>query len=119
MNTRRIAAEYRLTQWAQAMQERRDKGQSVRVYCEESGIHENTYYYWQRKLREAACAGLETTVLPDGKSLVPRGWTALSVKEETDTGHGLTVEVGGCRIKVLAETDTALLTKVCRALKAL
>jgi hypothetical protein len=28
---------------------------SVRAFCENKGIHENSYYYWQKKLREAAC----------------------------------------------------------------
>jgi hypothetical protein len=46
---------------------------SIREYCEDSGIHENTYFYWQRKLRESACLGLQTTGLPDGKSLAFRG----------------------------------------------
>lgn len=118
MNTRDFAAEYRLAHWAQVMQERADRRISIRSYCEEAGIHENTYYYRQRKLREAACTGLQTTGLPDVKSLVPGGWTALSVKEPNQA-HELTVEVVGCRISVQADTDLGLLTRVCRALKAL
>ena len=54
MNTRKIAAEFRLKHWAQLIHERAEKGVSVHTYCETIGIHENTYYYWQRKLREAA-----------------------------------------------------------------
>ena len=119
VNTRDIAADYRLAHWAQIMRERADSKLNIRAYCEETGIHENTYFYWQKKLREAACAGMQTTSLPDGKSLVPKGWTALSVKEETYQTQGLTVEVNGCRISVLADTDPLLLAKVCRALKAL
>ena len=39
MNTREIASEYRLAHWAQAMQDRTDRGLSIRAYCEEAGIH--------------------------------------------------------------------------------
>ena len=119
MNTRSIAADYRLTHWAQIMRERADRGISIRLYCEQAGIHENTYFYWQRKLREEACTGMQTAGISDGKSLVPKGWAALSVKEEPQQANVLTVEVGGCRIKVLANTDPVLLTKVCRVLKTL
>jgi len=55
MNTREIATEYRLTQWAQAMQDRVAKGESIQTFCENKGISKNTYFYWQRKLRETAC----------------------------------------------------------------
>jgi transposase-like protein len=58
MNTREIAVEYRLTHWAQIMRNRIDSGLSVRAFCENAGVHENIYYYWQRKLREATCEGL-------------------------------------------------------------
>ena len=61
MNMRKIAAEYRLAHWSQIMQDRKEKGQSIRAYCESNGIHENVYYYWQRKLREVTCQQLSET----------------------------------------------------------
>ena len=117
MNTRNIASEYRLAHWAQATRERADRGLSVRAYCIETGIHENTYFYWQRKLREAACSGIQSAV-SDEKAVIPNGW-ALCVKGKQAQTQELTVEVGGCRIRVSSDTDPELLTKVCRTLKAL
>ena len=117
MNTRDIAAEYRLSHWAQVVQDRSQKGLSIRVYCAEAGIHENTYFYWQRKLHEAASA--QAAGLPAPNALAPKGWTALSVQTDSINMHGLIVEVGGCRVHVQADTDTVFLAQVCRALKAL
>lgn len=117
MNTREIATEYRLSHWAGIMQDRTNRGLSIHAYCKEARIHENTYFYWQRKLREAACSGIKTAT--EEKSLVPNGWASLCVREEREPKQSLTVEVGGCRITVCAETDPELLAKVCRALKAL
>jgi len=119
MNTRNIAADYRLAHWAEVMRERADRKLSIRAYCEEAGIHENTYFYWQRRLREAACSGNQTAGIAEGKSLVPKGWIALGAKEEPHQAQGLTIEVSGCRIRVQADTDPVLLAKVCRALKAI
>ena len=116
MNTRDIASEYRLAHWAQVTRERAERGLSVRAYCGETGIHENTYFYWQRKLREAAC--LEMQVAAEEKANIPNGW-ALCVKGDPTQAPGLTIEVGGCRIAVSEDTDTELLAKVCRTLKAL
>jgi len=58
VNTREVAAEYRLSHWAQIMQERKKSGSSIRAYCKQIGVCENTYFYWQRRLRKAACEQL-------------------------------------------------------------
>jgi len=58
MNTRYIAAEYRLAHWSQIMRDRSKSGLSIKAFCKNTGIHENTYFYWQKKLRVAACEQL-------------------------------------------------------------
>lgn len=110
MNTREIAAEYRLAHWADIMKDRLASDLSVKDFCKTAGFHENVYYYWQRKLREAA--GSE-------KSLVPNGWTICESAGPTSKGSSLAIEIGGYRLHVEAETDPELLAKVCRVLKAL
>jgi putative transposase len=121
MNTRDIAAEYRLAHWAQIMQDRADKRISVRAYCESIGIHQNTYFYWQHKLREAAASEIQATAtLPEEKSIAPKGWAALCISSGHDEeSTGLTVEVGGCHIAICTDTDLELLSKVCQVLKTL
>ena len=85
MNTREIAAEYRLSHWAKIMQERSESGMSIREYCKTEGFHENVYFYWQRKLREAACDELlsKQQVGTSGadNSLVPSGWAVCKASE--------------------------------------
>jgi transposase-like protein len=120
MNTRETAAEYRLTHWAQVMHDRTNKGLTIREYCESVGIHQNTYFYWQHKLREAASSGIQAaTTLSGEESLAPKGWATLCVSTGTAELQALVVEVSECRITVYADTNPELLTKVCRALKAL
>jgi len=58
INTREIAGEYRLAHWAQVIEERIRSELSIKMYCQQIGIATNTYYYWQRRLREAACEQL-------------------------------------------------------------
>ena len=58
VNTREIAEEYRLSHWAQVMQARMQSGLSIKAYCKQIGICGNTYFYWQRRVRAAACEQL-------------------------------------------------------------
>lgn len=118
VNTREIAAEYRLSHWAQIMQERTGSGLSIRAFCKQNGISNNTYFYWQRKLRTAACTELATAQSVSEKSLVPNGWTVCT-EEPTPEKKALTIEVGGCRIFVEPGVDPELLSKVCRTLRSL
>jgi putative transposase len=112
MDAREVAAEYRMAQWAQMIQARVQSGQSIKEFCASAGISRNAYFYWQRKLREAACVG-HITARNRESGLVPNGWTRLIETTPALAAGTLIVEVGGCRITATAETDLELLAKVC------
>lgn len=114
MNTREIASEYRLTHWARIMQARQGSGLSIKAFCIESGFPENVYYYWQRKLREAACT--ELAAGEPVKALVPNGWARL---DAAPPQAAITVEINGCCVQVRADTNPELLAQVCRMLKSI
>jgi transposase-like protein len=120
MDTRRIAKEYRLSNCAQIAHERSESGLSVRDFCRSRGIQENTYYYWQRKLRKAS-ANEQT---PDQRQLpAPSGWAAVAEQtaESTtpDEAKTIPVEIGKFKVSVSAETDTELLVKTLKVLAEL
>ncbi len=127
MKTREIAKAYRLSQWSQALQERLSTGESIKAFCQSRGISRNTYFYWQRKLRETACSKLSTQQEAEEKSLIPNGWTvctpketAVALEEKTiAASNSVTVEIGKCRVEVTVGTDSGLLAKACRILASL
>ena len=120
MNTRKIAVEYRLSHWAGIMQERTESGMNIKTFCEHKGFHENIYYYWQRKLREAACREL----IPANnrkveKSIVPKGWATCEISAPEPNTDTVSIEVGKFKMTVGANSSPVLLDKVCRILGAL
>lgn len=121
MNTREIASGYRMSHWAGVLQERSASGQSIKEYCKTAGIAENVYYYWQRKLRTAACEELAIRTghpaAASDPSIVPRGWAVCKTAEPA--GKTLEVEINGCRVRVEADADPEQLAKVFRVLKSL
>ncbi len=117
MNTQKVAAEYRMAQWAQVIQERAGSGQSIKDFCQNSGISRNAYFYWQRKLRESACTELVKKEEP--KSIAPDGWVQLASESMRQRTEPLAIEINGCRITVTSDTDHGLLAKVCRTLRSL
>lgn len=123
MDTREIAVAYRLTHWAGILRERQTSGMSIRAYCKAEGICENVYYYWQRKLREAACEELLPAIDDNPEqSLVPKGWAAVS-EQKTESGEipagAISIEIGKCRVLATVDSDPELLSKVCRMLASI
>ena len=116
MDTREMAAEYRMSQWAQILRERKESGLSVRAYCKTAGIHENKYFYWQKKLREGACEDIRQAKPKEIGAAVPNGWAICEIeKAETERG-AVYIEIGKSRIAVTSETDQTLLSKACQVL---
>ena len=116
MDIQKVTSEYRLSRWMQVIQEQQCSGQSIKDFCQEKGIGRHAYFYWQRKLRKAACMEL-SKLKEEPVNYVPEGWMQLTQGQEIKST--LDIEIGGCRVTVDAETDPELLEKVCRILRAL
>jgi len=121
MDTRRIAKEYRLHQWSQIMQERSGSGLSIKEFCKQRGIHQNTYYYWQRKLRNAASEkmmGIEAQETSDSSEvgLVPKGWAVCEQGPPKGSPSIIPIKIGKCQVLTDEHTSPEALDKVCRVL---
>jgi transposase-like protein len=119
MDTKKVTMEVRLAQWAQVMQDRASSGESIAAYCKQRGIGRHSYFYWQKKLREAAVQQLAGS--KNGQqALVPSGWAQACVAEEPapEQASVLTLRVGGAEIEVRQGFDEALLASICRALSS-
>jgi hypothetical protein len=87
-------------------------------------MHENVYYYWQRKLREATCEQIASQELHPftekrtETGLLPAGWAQVTALAPTDE-KTISIEIGKICIKASESTDTELLAKVCRTLMTL
>ena len=124
MDTRKMAMELRVNHWASALHERRASGLSIRQWCRENGVGEKTYYYWQRKLREAAIQNLKPTAInlePGGQALVPNGWAAVSegILEPSTESSAVTIEIGKFRVSAGKDTSPEQLEKTLRVLMKL
>ena len=103
MNTREIAEEYRLSHWAGIMQERKESGLSVRAFCKNAGFHENNYFYWQKRLREATCEDLAK--IQNNTNIVPQGFMEVRLSAgnslpsmKSEGASQVSIETAGMRI---------------------
>ena len=125
MNTREIATEYRLAHWSGIMQERQAKGISIKEYCRQIGISGNTYFYWQRKLRESAVerlSGQESNSAPSGLTKVSFAEVRMSQYQAAAADYNvnepgcLRIEVSGIRMATDGSYPTSKLSELLREL---
>lgn len=99
--------EVKLRQWTEIITSCRNSGMNIRAWCNENGINEKQYYYWQRKLREMALANVENNV-SDTSSLNATQRFA-KVENILPSSKNMTpstaIEVGGAKVEVYADAD--------------
>jgi putative transposase len=107
--------------WAQMFSER-ECGENIDEFCGRNGISRNQFFYWQRKLREAACTEL---VLRSGETGIkelppPSGWALCKADEPPVVNEvKMSVEIGKFSIPVSDDCSPELLKKVCGVLSEL
>ena len=81
MNSREVAKRYRMAKWAQIIQDRKASGESIKDYCRNRGLSRDSYFNWQRKLREATCEQL-AAIETDGavQALIPTVFTEVNLR---------------------------------------
>ncbi len=149
MTAREAKHQYMLTEWTGRITERSKSGMTIRSWCVANNISERVYHYWLRKVREYASRFLPAPKSADSLSelpeppieanperqtpetkpqqVTPNGWAickpeysaADATRSETAPAEGIMIEIGKSRIKATAETDPALLKKVCGVLMEL
>ncbi|WP_240416476.1 IS66 family insertion sequence element accessory protein TnpA [Paenibacillus periandrae] len=71
MQTGEMRNRYRLQQWTEIIRECRSSGQTVVRWCADHEVNVKSYYYWLRKIREAACESLPALSSSNQPTLVP------------------------------------------------
>lgn len=105
MNTQLVAKNLKLQHWTGVIQECHSSGLSVKDWIKEHDIPKDTYYYWQRKVREAAVDAINpqfTRVDMTGMTRTPGSVFAAELE----------LTAGNTRISVNSDTPRELLRMV-------
>lgn len=124
MDSRKVTQEVRLRQWSELVREQKNSGQSIKSWCEDRGIPRQQYFYWQRKLREAACALIQReapeTHPPKGWSLCASAASPEMLKANPSSGMAeqVCLEVKGVRLLAGRDYPVEALARLIRELSS-
>lgn len=118
MNTREVTRQYRLNQWIEIIRECRSSGQTVSAWCADHNINPKSYYYWLKRVREAACEALP--VLDAGNQQIapvkmPVHLSVAGSSIQESPSH-ITLRVGSATLELHNGASAALIENTLRAL---
>ena len=120
MTTREITHQYRLSQWTEIIRECRSSGQTVKSWCEEHNVSDKSYYYWLKKVREAACKALPQTG-GDSQIMVPVNSDSKSSTNNQvvtdELSYDLRIHFGSCTIDISNTASTSIIENTLKVLK--
>lgn len=120
MDTHLATTQIRLQQWTGIIQDRINSGLKVDEYCEQHQLSRNAYYYWLRKVKEAALisAGSRFTELqvPAQNSVNEDSAVQRLIAEQTFSPQ-LIITYGDAVISVNENTSKELLAMVCEVIR--
>jgi hypothetical protein len=124
MDVQKVTHEIRLQQWIGIIKECRGSGKSVRSWCEENGISEKSYFYWQRRIREAACQELTTHQEQQVKKAEPSqanapAFAECRIPEDYPVGvTAVTIRLNGAVVEIHHGAETSVVESILHALRA-
>ena len=102
MKPTEVKQEYQLQIWSSMIQEQKASGLSIKNWCMENGVSENSYYYRLRKIRQTACAALEqmkeTTIAEIPLAPKTNFWAKVRITMKSGT-----VEISDAGPEILAQ----------------
>jgi transposase-like protein len=118
MDIQKTTQDYRMNKWIKIIRERRSSGENVTSWCRNNGIKTNSYYYWLRKIRAAACKALPS-IKSEGE-IVP-----LDVSNSTDSTYvssettqaDIVIRLGSDVLEIHNSASTSLIENTIKVLK--
>ncbi|MDR7815161.1 IS66 family insertion sequence element accessory protein TnpA [Lacrimispora sp.] len=107
MNTRLATNQIRLSEWTRIIKDRCQSGLKVDEYCEQHQLSRHAYYYWLRKVKEAALIHNSFVELP---ALQEK--TVPATTSENHFIYQMTVTIGNTVLGVSESTPMELLSRV-------
>ena len=96
----------KLGEWAERVSAYRSSGLSIKTWCRENGVSEQTYYRWQRRLYNLAQNQQENR------------FAEITPQALNRSGIAVTVQFGGVELSVHNGADAATVEAVLQAVKS-
>ena len=122
MGTREATHAYRLRHWEEKSRQCCNSGMTVKAWCESQNINIKSYYYWQKRVREAAGKSLPACqqAAEEAAAGIQPVFTELALREtKFCCGAAVTVRFHDAVIEIQNGADAAIVQNALQAIKSI
>ena len=120
MTAKEAAGTYRVLRWTELICECKASGKTITAWCAEHSINVKTYYYWQKRVRAAACEQLtlkEAAGLPAVPASEVPSFTEYRVPSRNISSAAVTLHLSGATMEIHNGADASVIESTLKALK--
>ena len=115
MNTKLATRQILLNEWAAIIKDCKASGQKVDIYCEQHGLSRDAYYYWLRKVKEAALKQAGFVELP---APVPEQEPVKTIDKGTSSFKTqMIIKINGIEFCVNDNSPSELISRVLKIIR--
>ena len=107
-----MSKQERLDNWTARIMACRSSGLTVRAWCQENGLSEKTYYYWQRRLFQTLSEQQQAIRQPAFAEITPTSYV------QPSGGVAGTIRISGAEADIHSGADAVTVETVLRILKS-
>ena len=120
MNTKKVTKQYRLNKWMEIIRECRSSGQTITTWCTEHNVNSKSYYYWLKRVREAACEALPA-LHTDQSTIVPIDLSVPNTRnhhvDTVSNSSDIVIHMGTVTLEIRNHASPTLIEHTLRALQ--
>lgn len=106
MNAKQIKHNLKIAEWTRLIQERQASGLTVESWCEKTGTSRDQYYYWLRRVRNAACTAIEERVSASMDPPEMPSFAKVNINSIPPRESGINIQFREVNIRISPESNT-------------
>lgn len=118
MDSTTLTRQVKLQQWSEIFQKRRESGLTISKFCEENNIRPQKYYYWLKRVRQAACDQLPAPLSKPANPIVPVTFEepVAPVESNTYSSYAMRITMSGVSIEFTNDATPRLIESALQVL---
>lgn len=111
MDSTTLTRQVKLEKWTEMIRERNESGLTIAQWCTKHSINQAKYYYWLKRVRQAACDQLPAVNSGSVNHIVPVTFEApaASFKSKPCSTYTMRVTIKGCSVEFTNDATPRLI----------
>ena len=116
MDSTTFTRQMKLNKWSEIVKAQNESGLTVTSFCKENSIAKGKYYYWLKRIRQAACDNLPTVTKSNFVPVMPKYDYVSKNTIITTSSYAMRISLGEIVLEFSNEASSDLIENALRVI---